>query len=127
MLTHRRKKLELLIEGALLTRAEAILKEVGVQVFTVLDGRESRGIHAWSDDGVMDGLDHRYIVAVTTEACAAQAFERFAVPALPRGDFRVGRRSAAGGEVLGRMIGRTARNRVAPSACQRPRFWKAFA
>lgn len=79
MNTHRRKKLELLIEGALQTRAEAILKEVGVQVFTVLDGRESRGIHAWSDDGVMDGLDHRYIVAVTTEACAAQAFERFAV------------------------------------------------
>ena len=51
MQTHHRKKLEILIEEPLLRRAEEVLAELGVAVFSVFDGREGAGLHGggrWS-------------------------------------------------------------------------------
>lgn len=78
MQTHTRKKLEIIVEAAALKRAEQILIESGVHVFTVLDGREGRGLSGrWEDPA----LEQRLIVAVAAadvaEKVAARLVELF--------------------------------------------------
>lgn len=73
MQTHARKKLEIIVEAAALKRAEQILIEAGVHVFTVLVGYESRGLSdRWEDPA----LEQRLIVAVTTADIAERVAER---------------------------------------------------
>lgn len=77
MQTYTRKKLEILIEAPLLKRAEEVLGELGVAVFTVFDGREGRGLHAGGRAaGVME-LEQRLIIAITSPETAEKAFLRF--------------------------------------------------
>ena len=79
MQTHRRRKLEIIVESAILRRTEGILTECGVHVFTVLDGREGRGLAGrWEDENVADALDQRMIIAVTTPEVAEKVFARMA-------------------------------------------------
>lgn len=79
MQTHTRKKLELIVEAAILKRTEQILVECGVHVFTVIDGREGRGLAGrWDDANVADALSQRMIVAVTTAEAAEKVFARMA-------------------------------------------------
>lgn len=79
MQTYRRRKLEIIVESAILKRTEAVLTECGVHVFTVLDGREGRGLAGrWEDENVADALEQRMIVAVTTAEAAEKVFIRMA-------------------------------------------------
>ncbi|MBU6373691.1 MAG: hypothetical protein KJS97_13275 [Alphaproteobacteria bacterium] len=79
MQTHRRRKIEIIVESAILKRTEALLTECGVHVFTVLDGREGRGLAGrWEDENVADALEQRMIVAVTTAEVAEKVFARMA-------------------------------------------------
>ncbi len=79
MQTYRRRKLEIIVESAILRRTEAVLTECGVHVFTVLDGREGRGLAGrWEDENVADALEQRMIVAVTTAEVAEKVFARMA-------------------------------------------------
>jgi nitrogen regulatory protein PII len=79
MQKHTRKKLEIIIESAILKRTEAILSECGVHVFTVFDGREGRGLAGrWDDENVADALEQRLIIAVTTAEAADKVFEKMA-------------------------------------------------
>jgi nitrogen regulatory protein PII len=79
MQTHRRRKLEIIVESAILKRTEAILTECGVHVFTVLDGSEGRGLAGrWEDENVADALEQRMIVAVTTTEADEKVFARMA-------------------------------------------------
>jgi nitrogen regulatory protein PII len=79
MQTHRRRKIELIVESAILKRTEAVLIECGVHVFTVLDGREGRGLSGrWEDENVADALEQRLIIAVTTAEAAEKVFARMA-------------------------------------------------
>jgi nitrogen regulatory protein PII len=79
MQTHKRRKLELIVEAAILKRTEAILAECGVHVFTVLDGREGRGLAGrWNDENVADALEQRLIIAVATHEAAEKVVARMA-------------------------------------------------
>jgi nitrogen regulatory protein PII len=83
--THTRTRMEIIVEAPLLRRVEELLSEAGVHVFTVVEGREGRGLAGrWQDAAVADALDQRLIVAVAPQTVAAQAvaalarlFERY--------------------------------------------------
>lgn len=80
MQTHKRKKLEILVEAPILKRVEEILEACGVHVFSVFDGREGRGLSGrWTDQSVADALDQRLVLAVTTDEVAEKVFERLAL------------------------------------------------
>lgn len=73
MATHVRKKLEVIVEAPILRLVEEALAAAGIHVFTVLEGREGRGLAGrWDDANLADGMDQRMIVAVAApEAIAA--------------------------------------------------------
>ncbi len=71
MQTHRRRRLEIIIEAPILKRVEALLDACGVHVFTVLEAREGRGLSGrWDDQSLAVGMDQRVVIAVTTEEVA---------------------------------------------------------
>jgi nitrogen regulatory protein PII len=83
--THTRTRLEIIVEAPILRRVEQVLSEAGVHVFTVLEGREGRGLAGrWEDAAVADALDQRLIIAVAPQPAAeaamaalAKLFERY--------------------------------------------------
>lgn len=79
MLTHTRKKLEILVEAPILKTVEGILDAAGVHVYSVFDGREGRGLSGrWTDQSVADALDQRLVWCVTSQEAATKVIERLA-------------------------------------------------
>jgi nitrogen regulatory protein PII len=70
---HIRKRIEIIVEHPTLRLVESILEACGVHVFTVLEGREGRGLHGrWDDQNLADAFDQRVVIAVTTDEVAAR-------------------------------------------------------
>lgn len=77
MQTHRRKKIEMIVEAPLLRRAEEILEASGVRVYTVFDGREGQGLSAQAVQSA-EPADQRLIVAIATDEAAEAVFTAMA-------------------------------------------------
>jgi nitrogen regulatory protein PII len=74
---HIRKRLEIIVEHPTLRLVESILEACGVHVFTVLEGREGRGLHGrWDDQNLADAFDQRVVIAVTTDDVAVRVCEQ---------------------------------------------------
>ncbi|MDX2235259.1 MAG: hypothetical protein NW200_12245 [Hyphomonadaceae bacterium] len=74
MQTHTLRKVEIIVEAPILRQVEDCLADAGIHVFTVLEGREGRGLAGrWNDAHLADGMDQVMIVAVAPAATVAVA------------------------------------------------------
>lgn len=71
-----RKKLEIFIEAHALTRVEAMLREVGVNGWSVFTGVEGAGAAGpWRQGAVEGGGDMHLVMAITNEPAAQRALD----------------------------------------------------
>lgn len=74
-----RKQINMIVEAAHLRQAEALIAECGVRGFTVIDGREGRGLSGdWARDDGVSATEKRIIVMIANEQAADALFERAA-------------------------------------------------
>lgn len=79
MQTVARKKLEIIVEAAVLRRVEGFLAEAGVRGWTVLPSLEGSGAHGeWQSQGFSPAQNKRLILALASEEVAAQVLDRLA-------------------------------------------------
>jgi hypothetical protein len=77
MQTHRRIKLEILVEAPLVRRVSELLTSEGVSNYVVLHadgGKDASG--AWSDTGVTSAMERRMILAVCRNEAADKVLAR---------------------------------------------------
>jgi PII-like signaling protein len=80
--TYPRKKLEIIVETAILARVEALLVKAGAKGFTVLEGAKGFGAQgAWHEDS-LSHADGMMIVDVILTAEAAEAVLKELMPLL---------------------------------------------
>lgn len=80
MQTSQRKKLEVIVEAAVLRRVETFLGEAGVRGWTVLPSLEGSGTGGeWHSAGFMPGQEKRLIFAVVSAEVATAALEKLEI------------------------------------------------
>lgn len=80
--TYPRKKLEIIVETAILARVEAVLVKAGAKGYTVLEGAKGFGAQgAWQEDSLTHA-DGMMIVAVILTNEAADAVLKDLMPLL---------------------------------------------
>ncbi|WP_158272125.1 DUF190 domain-containing protein [Marinicauda salina] len=66
-----RKKLVAIVESPHLARLLALLEEAGATGFTVLDGREGRGLEGeWRRNDVVGAVEKKVVIAITNAETA---------------------------------------------------------
>lgn len=74
--THKRKKIEIVIEAALLRRVTERLERRGVAAYTVVQGLEGRGTAgAWNEDQLTGAFQKLIVIAITREEKVAGVLE----------------------------------------------------